>query len=202
MNPQFRYCDACRTAYRGNGRRFPGNLSIGPAGCTSPAPWGDKLDLSVPGAWNNRCPQSFYWLARKFAERHGPIDMAAVEHALNHKSEHASAHLQAVGEVLLYAEAKWEFSINMPQRFWEGAATGTVSYLPERSADQEYFPALTGGEDYLTFRDDFSDITAEVEPQRWAAISKRAHEAYVNYIQPSEYAINTNLLAYIFRNLA
>lgn len=202
MNPQFRYCGPCREVFKANGRRFPRGSGIGPAQCQSQAPWGAALDFSVPGYWNNRCPQSFYWLSEQFAERHGAIDMGAVEAALNHHNEQPDTHLRAIGEALLYAEAKWEFSINMPQRFWEGAAVGTVNYLPERANDQEYFPALHAGEHYLTFRDDFSNISAEMDVEKWSWISERAHRAFVDYIQPTDHQINSNLLAYIFQNLA
>lgn len=201
MNPQFRFCEACRALFKQHGDYYP--ISEREDGdCTSPAPWGGQLDFSVPGLWNNRCPESFYWLSRKFVERHGPIDMTAVEVALNFRSQSPTHHLTEVGRARFYAEAKWEFSINAPQRFWEGASVGTINLLPRRSNDQDYFPVMHDGEHYLTFSDDLSDITADIPKHRFEEITENARRLYDYWIRPSRYAISSNLIDHIFKRIA
>lgn len=201
MNPQFRYCDACRAAFRSNGNRYP--IDAQPGECTSEAEWGgDDVRVHPTGRWNNRCLASFYWLARKFHERHGGIDMAQVENAMNFYSQQPVRHLQTINECRFYADSKWEFSINAAQRFWEAASVGTINLIPRRANDQDYFPPIKDGEHYLTFSDDFSDISAEIDEERFQRISDNAHALWKRWIKPTDYAISTNLLKWIFDQCA
>lgn len=196
MNPQFRYCDECRSEFRRNGKS-PLSSTAGGA-CTSIARWGGELDLSSPGVWNNKCPRSFYWLAEQFAKRHGPIDMSILERAMNFASEPEEQHRESVGECRFFADCKWEFSIYAAQRFWEAASVGTVNLLPQRAADQDYFPVMKQGEHYLTFGDDLSEVNAKCGPDTFALISQNAYDLWYKWIRPDAYAISTNLIRHIF----
>jgi len=196
MNPQFRYCDECRDIFRRHGR-FPVGQGTGDQ-CTSIARWGDELDLSSPGVWNNKCPRSFYWLAEQFAKRHGPIDMGILEQAMNFVSEPEERHRASIGECCFFADCKWEFSIYAAQRFWEAASVGTINLLPLRAADQDYFPAMKPGEHYVTFGDDLSMPEGNIQQEVFEKISQNAYDLWHKWIRPDAYAISTNLLGHIF----
>lgn len=199
MDPRFRFCDSCRAYFKKSGQHFPPGHEYNPKDCTSPAPWGDVLDLSVTGLWNNRCPASYYWLAEQFQKRHGAINFPSFERALNYESQPPEDHLRAIAGATFYADAKWEFSINMAQRFWEAAAVGTINLIPRRANDQQYFPFMQDGEHYLTFADDFSDIgQVSVEKEQFDRITANAQDMYERWIRPTDYGISTNLLRHIF----
>lgn len=197
MNPQFRYCDECRRRFRV--RDYYQYTPYIPPNCQSEAPWGgDSVDMSVPGRWNNRCPQSFYWLSEQFAKRHGPIDMQAVERVLNHHNEREYDHLEAIAGVRFYAECKWEFSIHMPQRFWEAAAVGTLSLLPRRAADQDYFPHFLSPS---LFSNDLSDVSADMHESTYRQSVEETHEIYQKWIAPTKYVISTALLEHMLKEI-
>lgn len=199
MNPDFRYCEDCRFQFRRKDY-YPLNSYRG--GCTSPAPWGGVLDVHPTGRWNNRCPASYYWLAVRFHERYGNINMNSVETAMNYRSQEPEDHLRSIRDCRFYADSKWEFSINMAQRFWEGACAGTVNLIPRRANDQDYFPVMKDGEHYLTFADDFSDLTSEVDEARYQAIADNTHALWEEWIKPTQYAISSNLLKWMFDQCA
>lgn len=197
MNPQFRYCDSCRDVFRRHGN-FPYAPPLERAGCNAVHDWGDKLDLSRPGAWNNRCPKSFYWLAEQFSARHGSLDMHKLATALNKPTQDEDGHRNTVSQVRFYADTKWEFSIYAAQRFWEAASVGTVNLLPKRAADQDYFPAMKEGEHFLTFGDDLSGLTADIEQRQYEHIANNSYDLWDRWIKPGEFGTNTNLLRHIF----
>lgn len=213
MNPQFRYCDSCRAAFKGNVNSYPYGQEYRPGECQSAAPWGEELDMSVPGRWNNRCPQSFYWLSEQFAKRHGEVDMYAIARALNFHTESDEAHMQAISQVRFYAECKWEFSIHMAQRFWQAASVGTVNLLPIRAEDQDYFPVITKGDHYAVFANDLQRLGADfsrdnpsepryLEHQRLNEhIGHNTHELYEQWIKPTQFAIGTKLLQHILNQI-
>lgn len=203
MNPDFRFCLPCRVVWKTNGGRYPVTQDGGRGTCNSPAPWGDgaPLDLSNHGWWNNRCPKSYYWLARRFEKRHGPIDWPHLEHALNAGSAEAPLHLNMVGQSLFYADLKWIFSIYTAQRFWESAAFGTINLMPERTNDQDYFPAIKPGEHYVTFREDFTDLSATIEKDKFNHITENCRVLYEEWIRPTNYKTNTKLIRYIFEQI-
>ncbi len=200
MNPQFRYCDGCRRDFNAHNQHYPYGLPRSSSECQSEAPWGDRLDMSVTGPWNNRCPQSFYWLAEQFAAKHGPLDFKAIERALNHHNDSAHAHLTAISQVRFYAECKWEFSIHMPQRAFEGASVGTIIFLPKRASDQDYFQNLKEGVHYLTYVNDLSDISERAVYSKEVADNAKDH--YEKWIKPgSNFVTNENLLGYMLQKI-
>lgn len=204
MAQQFRYCQPCRETFRGNGGRFPYTENSDSSTCQSEEPWGDGKVLSPenPCHWNNRCPKSFYWLARKFNDRWGGIDFSQVDSALNHRPISDSAHLSLVSDCMFYADSKWTFTINMAQRFWQAASVGTINLVPKRTADQEYFPNVIDGVHYKSFKDDFSGMNPNITEEEFNTISNNAFDLFDKWIRPTEYRISTNLLKHIFDEIS
>lgn len=202
-NPSVRFCSSCRKEWKRNSQWYPLTDNGHHGDCASPALWGDgvPLDLSDQGAWNNRCPKSYYWLAGQFQKRHGPIDMTKLECALNARTALAPQHLKMVGQARFFGDLKLIFSIYTAQRFWEGAAMGTVNLLPERTNDQDFFPAINPGEHYVTFREDFSDLSADIEKDKFDNITENCRVLYEEWIRPTTYRTNTRLLKYIFERM-
>lgn len=128
--------------------------------------------------------------------------MTAVETAMNYRSQEPGEHLRSIRDARFYADAKWEFSINMAQRFWEGACSGTVNLIPRRANDQDYFPAMKDDRDFMTFSDDFSDLTAEVDEAKYQAVADNAFALWEEWIRPTRYAISSNLLKWMFDQCA
>lgn len=198
MDEQFRFCDECRRIYKQNNYRYPLGIPGGRDGCNSAVDWGGELSFKNPGGWNNECPKSFFWLAEQYAKRYGAMDMNHLCNVLNFKSEEENGHRATVRDCRFFADCKWEFSIYASQRFWEGASVGTVNLLPRRANDQDYFPEMKDGEHYVTFADDFSDMTADIEKERFDYIAENAYQIWDKWIKPTDYFISTNLLKHIF----
>lgn len=197
MPTQFRYCDECRAIFK-QFNRYPMDVGTGDE-CQSVAEWGDELDLSNPGLWNNRCPKSFLWLAEQFQKKHGPIDMQALCNALNFQSEPEPRHRETVRDVRFFADCKWEFSIYAAQRFWEAASVGTVNLLPARANDQDYFPPMYDGEHYWTFGDDLESVDSHITTEeQYQAVADNANALWEKWIKPGKYVLSENLLRHIF----
>lgn len=203
MNPQFRYCDECRASFRHNGNKAC-NVTLHPGRCNSPAFRGDgKWSLEDLGHWNNRCPISFYWMAEQFQKRHGKVDMLIVEKMLNARWLDPKEHLAMLGRILFSSDLKWEHSIFMPQRFWEAASAGCINVLPLRTINQEYFPRVKAGEHYLVFEEDFRhlDLAFVIDEQSYNHAAGEMRRIYEQWIAPTVYPINTNLLAHIINEM-
>lgn len=200
MNPQFRYCDGCRRTWNANGGRYPFVDATTPQECLSEAIHAADPFL-VPGMWNNRCPQSFYNLAAVYFKERVRDVSGPIEDALNGKREPDEGHLQAINKARFYADSKWEFSINMAQRFWEAASVGTVNLLPQRAADQDYFPQMFAGEHFSTFKDDMSDLSAEAGAMEYQAIANQTFALYQKWMNPEKHAISDSLLGHIFNQI-
>lgn len=200
MNPQFRFCDDCRADYKAHRRA----RRIAPSDhCTSLAhgSFDSNATYSVAdlGQWNNRCPRSFYWLAEQFQKRYGPINMSIVEDMLNARWLHPDQHMAMLGRILFTSDLKWIHSIYQPQRFWEGAAAGCISVLPDRSAKQSTFPQLDAGVNYLCFKETMKEVGFEfaIRPGDYEDMAKRNRQLFDDWIQPSAYKTNTNLLKHM-----
>jgi len=204
MNPAFKFCDNCRSDYRNRNKTAPYQPGHDASHCTSPAYSGEgKWDLSNLGFWNNRCPRSFYWMAEQFQKRYGPLDMVAVETLLNGKWIHDNDHQKMLSRILFTSDLKWIHSIYAPQRFWQGAAAGCINILPERTNDQVFFPEIKDGEHFITFREemDFIDLDffGRVDEALYSEVSGNAKRVYDQWIRPSTYALNTNLMDHILK---
>jgi hypothetical protein len=203
MNPQFRYCDRCRSefkkdhryAYLENGSR---RRSIND--CTSPARNGTAWDLSDLGQWNNRCPESFFWMAEQFARHHGPVDMDMIESMLNARWLHPTDHMRAMSRIAFTSDIKWMHSIYAPQRFWEAAAAGCINVLPARVTEQDYFPHISAGMHYLMFEEPFENLKLAftLDEGSYNEMAGETRRLYEQWIAPTVYPVNTNLLAHIF----
>lgn len=201
MNPQFRFCDACRRTLREEGvaNYHPENLQF----CNSPAhgSFDSNAEFAVAdlGQWNNRCPNSFYWFAQEFAKRHGPVDMEIVKKMLNARWLHPDEHMAMLGRILFTSDLKWIHSIYQPQRYWEAAAAGCINVLPERAIMQIYFPETKPHEHYLVYGEKMRQLELEFRidegPYREMAAANR--NLFDRWIQPTSYRTNTNLLEHM-----
>jgi len=204
MNPQFRYCGPCRERYRADKKATVGSVL---PDCTSPARWVDASSWDTElGKWNNACPRSFYWLAGQFEKKHGPIDKPALEKLLNAQWLPAKDHLEMLARITFTSDLKWLFSIYAAQRFWDAAMVGCINVLPTRTRDQEYFPMMNEGEHYKLYCEDLHPdwdkrLDWGISENNYNACSSAARALYTEWIQPSDYALNTNLLRHIFTQI-
>lgn len=196
MNPQFQYCEECRGRFI-HKSRYDYHVSQRPDGCNSPANWGAELDLTNCGHWNNRCPRSWYWLADQFQQHHGPISPALVESMFNQSFVTTADHQNMLRRSSFTADLKWIFSIYAAQRFWDAAICGTVNLLPYRSADQEYFPNIYPGQHYSIFHEKMGDLECGVFTPNYRDIVNNCWALYTEWIRPTNYRLNTNLLRHI-----
>lgn len=201
MDPAFRFCDNCRSYYKQRGNRAVFSYEDNIGGCTSPARADRFWDLSNLGHWNNRCPNSFYWMAIKFGEKYGRVDMNEMETLLNAKWISDKDHQQMLGRIAFTSDLKWIHSIYAPQRFWQAAAAGCLNILPERTNDQCYFPEISDGTDYLTFSEQMDILDhdfGQINEALFNHITSNVRMKYEQWIRPTKYAISTNLLQHIF----
>lgn len=204
MNSGQQFCDECRSRYHRSGNRYIFHSSAHSDQCSSMAEWGgDRINLQHTGAWNNRCPRSFYWLAEKFAEHHGPISPAIVEDLFNAEFVSVEDHQRMLRRASFTADLKWIHSIYAAQRFWDAAICGTVNLLPSRTMDQEYFPALKVGEHYTTFFEETAPCTDQslMGKEYYNHIVNNCWSLYAQWIRPTDYAVSTNLLAHILERV-
>lgn len=205
MAPQFRYCQDCIDTRNRFGKiPYSHYAKTTKHRCNNQhVRWGGEINDNFfnqdPGQWNNRCIPMFYWLADKFEERHGPIDKALLENALNGTFLIKNDFHDILNRYVAYADFKWIFSIYAPPRFWEAAAIGSVNVVSSRVNDQSFFPAMYPDEHYLTFSEDFSDIgSLNITKDKYEHITHNAKELYKKYIlSDSDFEVNKNLTDYI-----
>lgn len=202
MVEQFRNCENCCAERRNLKRsKFDGFSHMSAKQCTSPAQWGGELTgletYETANRWNNRCPQSFFWLTQQFEKRHGRVDHHMVEKALNGVYQSGESFTSDLAQATFYSDLKWLFSIYCPPRFWEAANAGTINFLPRRTNEQSYFPHVEEGVHYLTFLEDFSDFNPEVDEKHFEEISAECNALYEGYIKPGSWPISERLCRYI-----
>lgn len=196
MNPAFRYCDRCRKPV------YPLDHTARLPECNSPAEWG--AELVIDGRWNNRCPNSFIWLANQFSSMVGDLKeegFLAMDSALNGHFHPAERFMADLAQATMYADLKWAPSIYAPPRFWEAANAGTINFLPERTNDQEYFPHIEEGEHYLTFSEDFKGFNPTVDRGTFERISGNANDLFTGWIKPGKYPISERLCRHIWTEI-
>lgn len=198
MNPQFRYCEECRLRWKKLGRYsyLHGHFAIH---CENPM-FRDNLDLSDLGAWNNRCPQSFFAAAANLMP---DCSWEGVENLLNARWLTAKEHLEMLARITFTSDLKWLFSIYAAQRFWDAAMVGCVNILPSRTNDQTFFPDIHPGEHYLTFTEDMANLPAEftIDEKNYDEIAAFTKALYEKWLKPTDYSISTNLLTHIFEQI-
>lgn len=210
MNPQFRFCDECRQVFKNNHRYRHADYS-----CRTEVKWeqdfcnhparvyeGGKSAwaMSDLGQWNNRCPRSFFWMAEQFQKVHGAVDQSVVEKLINGVWLAPEDHFRMLARITFTSDLKWMHSIYAPQRFWEGAAMGSINILPVRTIEQEYFPVMDAGKHYMVYEEDFKhlDLAFRVDEATYDSITTEARALYDRWIVQSKYLINTNLLHHMF----
>lgn len=206
MNPQFRYCDGCRASYRQHGNRAAYEPNQDAAGCNGPhrkQDWpGTEWTFEDLGQWNNRCPKSFFWMAERFADRWCdlPLDISLIESMLNARWLHPTEHMRAMSRIAFTSDIKWMHSIYAPQRFWEAAAAGCINVLPARVTEQDYFPHISAGMHYLMFEEPFENLKLAftLDEGSYNEMAGETRRLYEQWIAPTVYPVNTNLLAHIF----
>lgn len=192
MNPQFRYCDNCRSLRRTAGGFYPYNTD---SNCTCERP-----PISDLGQWNNKSPRLFY----EFSELYGGkwIDRGGIQKLLNARWLNQKDHLEMLARITFTSDLKWLFSIYAAQRFWDAAMVGCVNLLPMRTTDQEYFPDMQAGVHYKTFSEWMAPSRlrqeSEISEDDYNHTAKETRHLYDQWMRPSDYAINSNLLAHIF----
>lgn len=198
MNPEFRFCDQCASETERHGV-YPYQVGERLQYCNSPASWGKELDLSNTGAWNNRCTRSWYWLADQFEANHGSLDHGQLQALFNGDFVTEEKHQAMLRQASYTADLKWLHSIYCAQRFWDGAICGTVNLLPQRTADQVYFPAIQPFEHYIPFLEGFRQYGSMIAAgnEIYGHIQNNCWSLYTNWIRPTQYKVNTNLLRHI-----
>lgn len=194
MNPQFRYCDSCRAEWK-HRRKYP---SGNPTSHSCTNPMARPLDLSDLGAWNNRCPQSFYDVANILG-----VPPAKAESLLNARWLTQQQHLEMLARITFTADLKWLFSIYAAQRFWDAASVGCINLLPSRTADQDYFPKMEAGVHYELFDEHLNSLQGDciITGAGYDGIAPNAKALYDEWMRPTDYSINTNLLIHIFAKI-
>lgn len=209
MVPQFRFCEKCRADYLEGGKWMSNSSLYTQCECSPHQAqyegdvYVNKEEMEQPLSWNNRTPRGFFSLAHTFCVKNdGCIPQADVEMALNFQRQSADHHLRAIADAAFFCDMKWEFSIHTAQRFWEAASVGTVNVLPHRAVDQDYFPHLLPDYHYAWFRDDFTGFgTPEWMANNTAIVAGNAKALYEQWIKPSDYVTNTNLLKLILQEI-
>jgi hypothetical protein len=153
--------------------------------------------------WNNKCIPMYYRLTEKFMDWHGAIDMAMVENALN-GFRLAFDDLNKVAAHHMYsADYKWIYSIDIPPRFWEAAAVGTISLYPAWTANQTHFPDLKPWAHYVPFDEAFEGIASvmDIKEGLYDSITNDCRDIYKMWIAGEEYGISINLMNRIFNSI-
>lgn len=156
------------------------------------------------GAWNNKCIPSFYALADIFQEAFGLIDMNLVDKALHKSFIGDYSFYDMLSNYAFFADYKWIHSIYAPPRFWQAVMCGSVNIISNRAGDQVNFPPLIAGEHYLTFEEDFSDISkfSNFDMSEWMRIAKNAMDAFREYIYtPTRHSLSRKLSGYIIEKI-
>lgn len=206
MNPQFRYCDDCRSVKRSTGKvsindyaaRRPWNCNR--AGCDLIEA---KNNLNDCNFFNNRCVPLFYWITEQFEKTHGPVDKSLVENALNSRRVSETDLMIQLALSLFYGDFKWIFSIYAPPRFWEAARTKTISLVPAFTKDQTHFPEIKENEHYIAYSQDFSDINKliNVTKEQYDHITNNCFSLYNEYIKGDRYKIGYKLMDHIISKI-
>jgi len=197
MRLDMRYCESCRNNRRAG---MPEEIIGRPEECNSSSIWGDHFILDTyqnANQWNNRCPKSFLWLTRKFIEAHGKIDQGFTWNALNGTRRGNLDFASVLSNARFFADFKWVHSIYAPPRFWESANSGTINLLPRRAANQTYFPEMKEGDHFVTFAEDFSDLSNDVSEGDFNHITSNCLDLYRKWIKPGQYKISDALCQHI-----
>lgn len=206
MEQRFQFCDGCKLERQENGRSLY-DARERKAECRSPVTgWGlDGEFFGGPmygrhehGYWNNRCPHSFFWLARQFERHRGPLDRDFIERAFAGDMRPLPEFVRDLGHASFAGCAKWLNTINLPPRFWEAASLGTPSFYMARTADQDYWPPVERDVHYYAYDENMErfDI-GMIPPAHWTEVSKAVKDLYETKIRGTQYPISNALLEHM-----
>lgn len=208
MEQRFQYCDSCKIERQDNGRSLY-DAAVRKSECRSPVTgWGiDGEFFGGPmygrhehGYWNNRCPHSFFWLAKQFEKHRGPLDHAFIERAFAGDMRPHPEFIKDLSHASYAGDLKWLNTVNLPPRFWEAASLGTPSFYADRAKDQDYWPEIVEDEHYYTFPEDMSQFgldAANMPPKHWEHVSRSVKELYETKIRGTQYPISNALLEHM-----
>lgn len=207
MEQRFQYCDSCKLERKNHGRSLY-DSPLRPKDCTNPSTcWhldgeffgGPMYGKHEHGYWNNRCPHSFFSLAKQYEKHRGPLNHQFIERAFNGDMRPQKEFIQDLSRSSFAGDCKWLNTINLPPRFWEAASLGTPSLYMARVSDQDYWPNVIEGVHYFTYPEDMSDLRVQDtdHQERWKHASKEVKHLYETQIRGTKYAISNALLEHM-----
>jgi len=199
----FQFCEDCRRLFDRDGKITFEHLKDHPDIQCRLKNWPYNFNENG-GLWNNSCIPRYFDLAELFLKKHGGFDLSAVESAFQGKFAGPGWKNKILNRYLFYADFKWIFSIYAPPRFWEAAEACTISLVPERMNDQEFFPPMRDGDHYITYKEDFSDLreSFEIGQEQFEHITNNCLELYDKWILGNDdYRVSPNLLSYIIQEI-
>jgi len=195
----FQYCGECKEIFNKYGK-FPYDIMENlKSSCSLPDKKQENYFNNCPN-WNNSCTTRYFQLAKQFNQMNSKIDIGLLEHALNGYGLPENNFFSTLSSYLFYADYKWLFSIYAPPRFWEAAAMKTISLVPRRMNDQSNFPVLVENDHYITFAEDFSDLSVvcnNISKEKYQHITENCFNLYNRWIKSRDYLLNTNMINYI-----
>lgn len=211
MEKRFMFCDECIQERNVNGRALF-DAPLRHKSCTNPATcWhmegemfgGPMYGKHEHGWWNNRCPHSFFHLAKEFERcKEVALDHAMIERALNGRHVSQEDFFNDLGRTSFYADLKWLNTINLPPRFWEAASVGTPSLYAKRVSDQDYWPKVEEDVHYYTYPEDMSSFGTSLIPQaHWNEVSRAVRDIYETKIKGTQYAVSNALLEHMTQSI-
>lgn len=210
MEQRFRYCDSCISEKQQHGRAIYDAPERGEQCLSTAVGWhkeggmigGPAFGKSILGIWNNRCPHSFFQLAKEFEKHRGPLDHPFLEKLFNGDMQHENDFTEDLAQATYYGDMKWANTVNLPPRFWEAASVGTVSLYTKRTANQDYWPKVQEGVHYLAYSEDMKNFgVREVSEQHWNSMSRAAKDLYETKIRGTEFTISNSLLEYMHQSI-
>jgi len=208
MVDEFRFCDDCVEAYEKYGRVPYEHYKNSKHRCNNAYIDMDNVkegDFQNHNnhRWNNKCVPMYYWLTERFMERHGNLDMAMVENALNGFRLDFEDLNTVIAHHLYYTDYKWIYSIDIPPRFWEGAAAGTINLLPDWTDNNTHFPDLRPWTHYVPFDAAFDNIESvlDIEGERYEQMSHECMKLYQTWIVGKEFGASENLMNRILNSI-
>ena len=209
MADSHRFCDWCVETYQKFGRIPYTHYAENHHGsCNNPfMTMGEIDDETFQNAnthrWNNKCIPMYYWLTEQFVKAHGTVDFKMVENAFGAFYLRSADLGEMISHHLYTGDYKWIYSIDIPPRFWEGCAAGTISLYPKWTGNQTHFPELIEGEHYVAYDEAFEDIEdcMGISKEKYEHITNNCLGLYNEWISDPERGISTKLMDRIFDHI-
>lgn len=216
MERRFQYCNACKREKREHGMSLYDSPTTPErrAQCTNPVTgWelpgeffgGPMFGRHEHGLYNNKCPHSFFFLAKEFERLRGPLDKGFLQRLFNGGMRPQEDFVRDLSRASYAGDAKWTNTVNLPPRFWEAASVGTPSYYMARTEDQDYWPHVNLGEHYFSYREEMMglhDVHAySSHSSWWSDVSAAVKALYEDKIRGTDYAVSNALLEYMMKSI-